>query len=439
MKVKSSMFNVAVEDNGFVLLYNSLGGIGSLCKINIGKHPMLCNSIIERKEIEYNEQYEGMLLSNVLVDSTFDEENYREFKKYNALYNSGTNLIIMPTEQCNFRCTYCYENFKKAKMSPKTVGDIKGYILRNASKFSALNIDWFGGEPLCAYDVVTEIMECCKFVSRKAGIPIVSTMTTNGYLLSPDIILNLAKLNVVGYQITIDGIEEIHDKQRKLCDGRGTYTRIMDNLLKIKAEVRTGIIRICIRVNLNSTSINYAEPFFDILKENFEDDNRFSLSLRYVRDLKGAGRTEGIIDDDSQMLNVYKKAALKIPRLLSSHFISMLESAGTCYAGKPQSIVIGSDGLLYKCTVHFLDDRNVVGKLQDNKLQILDKKIANWVQFKNKDSCHGCWYRGACYDGTCPYIVLAEPEKTSCPFEKIHISYILKFLNSNKYIREILQ
>ena len=26
------------------------------------------------------------------------------------------NLIILPTEACNFRCTYCYETFENKKM-----------------------------------------------------------------------------------------------------------------------------------------------------------------------------------------------------------------------------------------------------------------------------------------------------------------------------------
>ena len=35
------------------------------------------------------------------------------------------HLILMPTEQCNFRCTYCYEDFAHDRMSPRVVAGIK--------------------------------------------------------------------------------------------------------------------------------------------------------------------------------------------------------------------------------------------------------------------------------------------------------------------------
>lgn len=437
MNVKLSRYAIIVQEREFAIFYNSLFGSDSLCKIRINNFKDLLEALIAKKSVEYKEDYLELLSHKILVDSSFDEENYREFKKNINLYDSGTNLIIMPTEQCNFRCTYCYENFKKGKMSQRTIDDIKGYILRNANKFKFLNIDWFGGEPLCAYDIVTDIMEYSKQVGRKVGIPILSTMTTNGYLLSPDVLKNLARLNVVGYQITIDGIKNIHNGQRKLCGGGGTFDKIIDNLIRIKKEVNTGTIKICIRVNLNSISIKYADQLFDLMKEHFESDNRFSLSLRYVRDLRGDGKTTDIIEDDIQMLEVYEKAASRIPRLLSSHFMNMLESSGICYAGKPHSIVVGSDGLLYKCTVHFSDHQNLVGKLENKRMILSDEKMSSWIQQKRKKSCADCWYSGACYDGTCPYVSIDNPEKISCPFEKIHISYILRFLDTVKLIKEI--
>ncbi len=37
------------------------------------------------------------------------------------LTNHHLGLILMPTEQCNFRCTYCYEDFAIGKMSKSTI------------------------------------------------------------------------------------------------------------------------------------------------------------------------------------------------------------------------------------------------------------------------------------------------------------------------------
>ncbi|PPU93786.1 hypothetical protein XalbCFBP2523_04890 [Xanthomonas albilineans] len=51
-----------------------------------------------------------------------------------ALSPSIFSLILLPTEKCNFRCTYCYEDFATGRMQPKVVEGIKalehldGYI-----------------------------------------------------------------------------------------------------------------------------------------------------------------------------------------------------------------------------------------------------------------------------------------------------------------------
>jgi molybdenum cofactor biosynthesis enzyme MoaA len=36
-----------------------------------------------------------------------------------TLSNRIQQLILLPTERCNFRCTYCYEDFVLGRMSTK--------------------------------------------------------------------------------------------------------------------------------------------------------------------------------------------------------------------------------------------------------------------------------------------------------------------------------
>ena len=56
-------------------------------------------------------------------------------------------LILLPTEQCNFRCTYCYEDFAIGRMTPEVVSGVKNLIDRRADGLSHLQLSWFGGEP----------------------------------------------------------------------------------------------------------------------------------------------------------------------------------------------------------------------------------------------------------------------------------------------------
>ena len=41
-------------------------------------------------------------------------------------------LIILPTEKCNFRCTYCYEDFELGKMPEAVQRGIENLITHRA-------------------------------------------------------------------------------------------------------------------------------------------------------------------------------------------------------------------------------------------------------------------------------------------------------------------
>ena len=70
------------------------------------------------------------------------------------LAGNHQRLILMPTEQCNLRCTYCYEDFRHRHMEPRVVTGVKRFLSKRAPKLDLLRIDWFGGEPLLARPIV---------------------------------------------------------------------------------------------------------------------------------------------------------------------------------------------------------------------------------------------------------------------------------------------
>ena len=55
------------------------------------------------------------------------------------------SLTLMPTEQCNFRCTYCYEDFSIGKMKEDVIRGIKNLLKQRIPTLKYLNISWFGG------------------------------------------------------------------------------------------------------------------------------------------------------------------------------------------------------------------------------------------------------------------------------------------------------
>lgn len=123
-----------------------------------------------------------------------------------SLLDSGyLNLFLFPTEQCNFRCTYCYEDFTIGHMPPEVVSGVEALLEARSPELHSLIISWFGGEPLLAKPTVLRIGMFARSLADRYGISYRAAATTNGYLLDTDTASELYVTGVNGYQISLDG------------------------------------------------------------------------------------------------------------------------------------------------------------------------------------------------------------------------------------------
>ncbi len=144
----------------------------------------------------------------------------------------GVVLTICPTMGCNFDCPYCFETHRPGKMSPQTQEETAALAERmlDASGAKTLHIDWFGGEPLLAPDVIETLSDRLMGICKDRGVSYSATLTTNGYLLTPDVAEMLGRVKVGQVQVTLDGLGSLHDATRHLAGGGPTFGRITDNL-----------------------------------------------------------------------------------------------------------------------------------------------------------------------------------------------------------------
>ena len=69
------------------------------------------------------------------------------------------NLTIYPTQACNARCFYCFEQKEqKIWMSAKTADQIVEYITHTLTTENELVYRWFGGEPLLGAKIIDRII-----------------------------------------------------------------------------------------------------------------------------------------------------------------------------------------------------------------------------------------------------------------------------------------
>ncbi|MED4351255.1 radical SAM protein [Schinkia azotoformans] len=418
-------------DNGELILYNSYSG--AIASFTVDEKPIVL-SALKREGIsgDLTETLQPLVESGFLVGDNVDEDARARFL-HQSLHRTDTmHLIVMPTEACNFRCTYCYQTFPQGNMKPEIREGVKQFIAQKGHSLQNLSISWFGGEPMLAFDVIGELSKSILDTVREHNISYTAEMTTNGYFLTPEKFRSLLSWNVRRFMITLDGMKEFHDSRRFLAGGGETFDTILGNLKAMK-EIDEEF-EIYIRINFDEDNLGNIQPFLDFLGDQFGHDSRFQTFCRPV------GRWGGENDDDLPICD-HRVAETKIWEFteygldkglgMSSIIESAIMPSGSvCYAAKPHSFVIGADGQLYKCTCSFNEEFNHVGQLlPDGTMDIDYDKVAFWVTGgEDKDTgCQACFFRPACQGNHCP-LYRIRTGKRPCTFEKKKIKQVLRLI-----------
>ena len=316
------------------------------------------------------------------VNSTVpDTDLQRERILYDALSNQKLSLILFPTEKCNFRCTYCYEDFAIGRMSADTIAGIKNLVRGRIEEIDELNVSWFGGEPLLAYDIVKDICAFSRDIAIAHGAAFTSEITTNGYRLSEERFLELASLGVSSYQISLDGDEQGHDQIRLRVDGAGTFAKIWENLLAFNSTFRRGELpssNITLRLHVRPGNIDSVMSLCKRIRDQL-DPRAFEVNIESV------GHYGGANDRDFEILEKsgteYKNIITAIMNELPGFAPAVGSGVYVCYASKANNFTIRADGSIGKCTVALNSDANRVGKINpDGTLGLDAAKIQPWMR-----------------------------------------------------------
>ncbi len=168
---------------------------------------------------------EGSELHTRLSEGNFLRESYdvvaaaEGLRRRKRFVHYGPNLHLMVvTLRCNETCVYCHASRADmdrvdTDMSLQTAERCVDLALSSTSP--GITIEFQGGEPLVAFDVVKHTIEYALSRNASVGKQLEFTMVSNLSLMDED---KLAYLLDHRVQIctSIDGPKELHDKQRKL-------------------------------------------------------------------------------------------------------------------------------------------------------------------------------------------------------------------------------
>ncbi len=330
------------------------------------------------------------------------------------------HLILLASEDCNFRCVYCYEKFRNGTMLPEIRSGVRKLVEQRARHLRGLTISWFGGEPLYGWEAIEDLAPFFHDTVRRYGLTWSHAMTTNAYLLDEERATRLLEWGCTKYQITIDGVAADHDCKRVGRDGSPTYATILDNLRAMRA--RRADFEITIRVNFDQENFGRLGPFLEALSEDFAHDRRFAVRFRAV------GAWGGPNDDVLAVCGIEEKKHAREGLRTKALEMGLNPEGGiqemrmpgsqVCYAARPYSFIVGATGKLMKCTVA-LDEmpENVVGRITpEGEMELNDLNFTQWVapHFETDSLCKSCYVLPGCQGAACPITRISDGKRTCC-------------------------
>ncbi|MCP4664250.1 MAG: radical SAM protein [bacterium] len=427
-----SRYNVrAGTPDGRLILWNTYRGSMSVFRTELRADVEM---LLRRRGIESRPEGLGKYLYDrgFLVPVGTHEHRRHQLTFGQQQYRSDTlELFLLASEDCNFRCQYCYEQFTRGTMSPGVRTAVKKLVGKRLPGLRHLSIRWFGGEPLYGFEAIEDLAPFFHETAEEHSITLRNHITTNAYLLTPEIVDKLLGWRISNYQITIDGAPENHDRNRPTRDGRGTFWTILNNLRALRR--RRDDYTACIRVNFDKQNYPNMKSCIELLGAEFGGDSRFLIRFHAV------GRWGGTRDEELTVCGRDEATQLRMHLNKLSHECGLSVGGGlkevrgpgaqVCYAARPYSFIIGASGKVMKCTVALdMKEENVVGRLTpEGDLGLDTGKLALWTQpaAENGEKCRKCVLGPTCQGLACPKRRLEEGEPP-CPALRLNLKNELR-------------
>ena len=168
--------------------------------------------------------------------------------------------VVHVTKECNMSCVYCYE---KDKVSTYTWEEVREFLDRLVAnnKEKSFGIEYLGGEPLLAFDIIkkaTEYLENIQSISVNDYM-----ITTNGTILNDDIIEFMKKYPNVCWAASMDGNRYMNQLRVFKDTGINSYEVVIENAKEIIEKL--GAHRVGIHMVTHPFNIGYLSKGIDHL------------------------------------------------------------------------------------------------------------------------------------------------------------------------------
>ena len=379
----------------------------------------------------------------------------RDIKEY-ALYATSLHIFAV-TNACNQNCVYCQAKDVKTDqcgmMSCET-GE-KAIDMALSSPSQHVTFEFQGGEPLLNWDVVRHMIEYSK--TRNGDKDIHYTIVSNLSLLTDDILSYLVE-NKVGICTSIDGASLVHNKNRPLKNGQGSFEYMKRGVEQVQSSgivpgaiqttSRTGLafpketVDAYLELGFNSifirplTPLGFAKAYWqDIGYTPKEYLSFYKQTLDYILHINAGGTTF-----------VEQHTAFFLKKILSGYSENYMELRSPCGASVGQ-LSYYYDGSIYTCDEGRMlseagDLSFRLGNVYENTYEdLMESSVSKATCMasisESLPSCCECVYQPYC--GVCPVVNYANgqnifaqnPQNFRCQIYKGMIDILFEKIKQN--------
>ena len=202
----------------------------------IGISKLYCATVEPSDALRY-ERHSGQMPSHLL--------QFSKDKKPVIVWNM--------TRRCNLKCVHCYAKSEDISYDNELNHEQSLAMIDDLAEFGVPVLLFSGGEPL----VHPRLIEYAQYAVNKGMRAVIST---NGTLITEEKARSLKEIGLSYVGISLDGLEETHDKFRGV---KGSYKKAMKAIEYCqKAGIKVGL-----RFTINKRNVKDIPGIFDLLEE----------------------------------------------------------------------------------------------------------------------------------------------------------------------------
>ncbi len=433
MKLKPSFYNHwASLQNGKQVLFNFFTGkMIEVPDTDFEKYIYVmdhCNTDLAEDQQKLKKE---LVQEMYLIPEDVNELDMIRIRNLSSRYDSlFYNLVIMPTLDCNFACKYCYESRDTGYMSEELQKGLISWINKISRMARRLQLTWFGGEPLMDFSIVENINSHAKAACAQSGCFFHSDITTNGYLLTDEILSKVDDLRLTNFQITIDGPPEYHNKYRPLKDGSESFDVILKNVFRLLDRTKA---QVALRINVDKENYSSIPKFLKMIPQKYRTPQLMLAYKDIFSDPEGnKGIEEEITNNRIKSYQIMKDLYTHSLQEGFEVFIPALKIRDHhCNSGSKNYFIVHPSGDLYRCTVEFENGKTVGHLLEDGNIIIDSYTMAKWLAYTPGDDekCAHCKFLPMCQGG-CRYNRIVG--KNPCSLEATDLDGIIELYYLSK-------